>query len=105
MPLAVAFSTAGGYPSQPADTSGASWVDPNSGVVPNSTALAPYGMPANATGPVATAGYVAVPMQIMSAILQELRVQSDLANRNTFNYDLSELRADAASGATGGNVP
>lgn len=105
MPLAVAFSTAGGYPSQPADTSGASWVDPNSGVVPNTSALTPFGTPANATGPAATAGYVPVPILIMSAILQELRVQSELANRNTYNYDLSELRADAASGATGGNVP
>ena len=105
MPLAVAFSTAGGYPSQPADSTGASWVDPNSGVVPNSPAATPFGTPANAAGPAATGGYAPIPVLVLSAILQELRVQSELANRNTYNYDLSELRADAASGATGGNVP
>ncbi len=105
MPLAVAFSTTGGYGGQPADANGAPWVDANAGVTPNGLAFVPGAPPANAISPVATAGYAAVPMAVLSAMLAELRVLNDLTNRNTLNYDLNELRADVASGVTGGALP
>jgi hypothetical protein len=105
MPLAVAFSTTGGYGTQPADANGAPWVDPNAGITPNGVVYVPGATPANATAPVASSGYVPVSMAVLSAVLAELRVLNDLTNRNTLNYDLNELRADVASGVTGGVLP
>ena len=51
MPLAVAFSTAGGYGTQPADANGAPWVDPNAGVTPGGIAYVPGATPAYAAFP------------------------------------------------------
>ena len=72
-------------------------VDPNDNIIP--TAPIPDLAPPQASA----GGYQSSPMQVLSAILVELRVISTLLQANTTTtLDLGALRADEASGATGG---
>jgi hypothetical protein len=80
-------------------TTNAPIVDANDNIIPSAPGpnfVQPFG---------SAGGYVSVPTQVLSAILIELRVLSSLllANSST-NFDISSLRADEASGSTGGAI-
>jgi len=78
-------------------TTGAPIVDANNNITP-SVAMPDWVPPIASAG-----GYASTPVQVLSALLIELRVISTLLQANSStNLDLSALRADEASGATGG---
>lgn len=82
-------------------TTGAPIVDPNDAQMPS--VAAPN--LAKAPGGSASGGYISVPVQVLSAILVELRVISTLLQANSApELDLAALRADEVSSATGGVV-
>lgn len=96
----TAFPTTGGYNAAPINpVTNAPLVDSNDSQVPNGSApnLAQ-------TPPISQGGYDSQSIQVLSAILVELRVISNLLNRNMENTDLASLRSDEAPGATGGAI-
>ena len=80
-------------------TTGAQLVDANDLIVPSAAYLPRSPLPGNA------GGYVSVPMQVLTALLVEYRVQNRLFQMNsTMSLDVSALRADEYDAVTGGSV-
>ena len=91
----------------PVDTYGVPLTDANvlngANVTPTQSSPVISGVvPTNASSPLTTGGYTSVPAPVLSAILAELRVISNLLNLTSLNNDLNSMRADEQLGASGG---
>jgi hypothetical protein len=96
-----------GPASTPLDSFGVPLTDANvlsgANVVPSQASSILTGTnPTSATSPLSAGGYTSVPAPVLSAILAELRVISNLLNMNSLNNDLNSMRADEQIGSNGG---
>ena len=80
-------------------TTNAPIVDANDNIIP-STAIPDLAPPLASSG-----GYQSSPIQVLSAILVELRVLTRAMQQNiSTNLDINAMRADEASSANGGAI-